>query len=287
MRRLWSIATFVLLLVSIPVAAQHGGGHAGGGHAGFSGGHSGFSGGHAAGRVGGFAGRSGFSGSRAAGAIRPNRGFSNRGLSSPRISNPGLSRDSVRAPFRAGSSHGPFLHNGSRGVRFRTIPSRSRCFGFPCRGYLSYPWGYAGFYDPYWWWDSGSSSYDEDYERDQAIANDMNQQSLEAQQMRDQDQDQDEDQNQQYDNQRDPYARMSPSPAPPQPEPDQPATLLVFRDQHKQEIRNYAIVGQTLWNFAPERTQKIPLSDLDLTATTKANDERGLTFRVPSPGEAQ
>ena len=61
-----------------------------------------------------------------------------------------------------------------------------------------------------------------------------------------------------------------------------PPTVLVFRDQHKQEIRNYAIVGQTLWSFGSPRTEKIPLTDLDLAATTKANDDRGLTFRLPA-----
>jgi hypothetical protein len=66
-----------------------------------------------------------------------------------------------------------------------------------------------------------------------------------------------------------------------------PATVLVFRDQHQKEIQNYAIVGQTLWNFAPGHTEKIPLSDLDLAATTKANDDRGVTFRVPTSNEAQ
>jgi len=66
-----------------------------------------------------------------------------------------------------------------------------------------------------------------------------------------------------------------------------PATVLVFRDQHKQEVQNYAIVGQTLWNFAPQRTQKIALSDLDLQATVKANDDQGVTFRVPPSNEAQ
>ena len=50
----------------------------------------------------------------------------------------------------------------------------------PCRGF-GYPWAYGGYYDP-WWWDSGSS-YDEDYERDRAMANQMNQQSLEEQRM--------------------------------------------------------------------------------------------------------
>lgn len=66
-----------------------------------------------------------------------------------------------------------------------------------------------------------------------------------------------------------------------------PATVLVFRDQHKQQVQNYAIVGQTLWNFAPQRTQKIPLSDLDLQATAKANEDQGVTFRVPPSNEAQ
>ena len=66
-----------------------------------------------------------------------------------------------------------------------------------------------------------------------------------------------------------------------------PPTVLVFRDQHQQEVQNYAIVGQTLWNFAPQRTQKIPLSDLDVAATTKANDDRGVDFRVPGSGEGQ
>jgi len=66
-----------------------------------------------------------------------------------------------------------------------------------------------------------------------------------------------------------------------------PPTLLVFRDQHKEEIRNYAIVGQTLWNFSPQRTEKISLANLDLPATEKANDDRGVTFRIPASDEAQ
>jgi len=62
--------------------------------------------------------------------------------------------------------------------------------------------------------------------------------------------------------------------------------MLVFRDQHKLEVRNYAIVGQTLWSFGGQRTEKIPLSDLDLPATQKANEERGVTsgFRLAAKG---
>lgn len=60
-----------------------------------------------------------------------------------------------------------------------------------------------------------------------------------------------------------------------------PSTMLIFRDQHTLEVQNYAIVGQMLWSFGPGTTQKIPLSDLDIPATTKANENRGLDFRLP------
>jgi hypothetical protein len=84
------------------------------------------------------------------------------------------------------------------------------------------------------------------------------------------------------------YAKSAPPP-PHQEERTEaaPATVLVFRDEHKQEVQNYAIVGQTLWNFNPQHTQKIPLSDLDIPATTKANDERGVDFHLPVAREGQ
>jgi ribosomal 50S subunit-associated protein YjgA (DUF615 family) len=84
------------------------------------------------------------------------------------------------------------------------------------------------------------------------------------------------------------YARSSPAPARQDNSSEAlPSTVLVFRDQHKQEVQNYAIVGETLWTFAPQHTQKIPLDDLDIPATEKANDERGVNFRVPGTGEGQ
>jgi hypothetical protein len=65
-----------------------------------------------------------------------------------------------------------------------------------------------------------------------------------------------------------------------------PSTVLVFRDQRKEEIQNYAVVGAMLWNFAPQHTEKIPLADLDLVATKKANDDRGVTFEIPQTNPA-
>jgi hypothetical protein len=58
-------------------------------------------------------------------------------------------------------------------------------------------------------------------------------------------------------------------------------TLLVFRDGHKTEAVNYAIVGQTLWIYTETDSKKVPLADLDVAATKSANSDRGVTFQVP------
>jgi len=57
-------------------------------------------------------------------------------------------------------------------------------------------------------------------------------------------------------------------------------TVLVFRDGHQQEVSNYAIMGQTVYIF-DSRTQKIALDDLDVAATIKLNDDRGVEFHLP------
>jgi hypothetical protein len=160
--------------------------------------------------------------------------------------------------------------------RFRDFGFRN-CFGWQCGS--GWPGWYAGYYDPWldWWWWDQHSSYDEDRAREIQAANEMNQESLEEQRAR-----REEDQ--------DIYARSEPAPQQREAaraDDPTPATVLVFRDQHKQEVKNYAIVGQTLWAFASSRTQKIPLADLDLPATVKANDDRGLDFRVPGASEGQ
>ncbi len=62
-------------------------------------------------------------------------------------------------------------------------------------------------------------------------------------------------------------------------------TLLIFKDGHRMEIANYAIMGSTVYLFAGDH-RKISLSDLDLDATVKANEERGTDFRVPAQPNA-
>jgi len=63
----------------------------------------------------------------------------------------------------------------------------------------------------------------------------------------------------------------------------EPATALVFRDQHVEEVHNYAISGGNLWVINDSAAKKIPLAQLDIDATVKMNDDRGVDFQVPQP----
>lgn len=254
-------AAFALLLAAVPLSAQHGGGHASGG-----GGH----GGGFASHGGGFASHSS---APAFGGARVGSGSTGRSFAPRSASRPAFSSRSFNRGFNRG-------FNRSGGERFGAHGVGRNCYyyGYGCVGAYGYPWGYAGFYDPYWWSDSGSSfDYDQQYQT--GLANEMNEQSLDEQRMRQQDD-------------QDLYAGLAPAPPREHREHEElneaaPATVLVFRDEHKQEIHNYAIVGQTLFNFNPQHTQKIPLSDLDIPATTKENDEHGVDFHVPAAPDGQ
>ena len=71
----------------------------------------------------------------------------------------------------------------------------------------------------------------------------------------------------------------------PKPAADQPPTILVFKDGHSVEVKNYAIVSEVLYDFCADRRKKIDLADLDLAATQKQNEDRGIDFRLPAhPG---
>ena len=218
------------------------------------------------------------------------RGGFGRGFSAPHAGgghfSAGMRSGTSRGPARLysrGFSRGPYLHNGFRNGshgHFRDRGFRRNRFNL---GWGGYPW-WGAYYDPWLWdWSNDDARFDADYYHNLAQANEMNQQSLEQQSMLRQEE---------TDGDQDAYARSesprsSQSPATQQETQIVSPTVLVFRDHHQEEIQNYAIVGQTLWNFASPHTKKIPLSELDLTATEKANDERGLTFQIPAiqPGQ--
>lgn len=69
------------------------------------------------------------------------------------------------------------------------------------------------------------------------------------------------------------------------PAADQPATVLVFHDGHTAEVQNYAIVGDVLFDFSTGVRRRIALSDLDLVATQKQNETRGIDFHLPASSQ--
>jgi hypothetical protein len=238
MRRLLSIAAFVLVGAVLSASAQRGGMRASGGS------------------HGGFSGHSGFVGHGSGGPHIGGTGFGGSHLSS------GL-----------GSHFGPVPRSFGRGDHFRGGRLHDRGFRRGCFGCFGYP--YYSYYDPYWWYDS-YSSYDMDYERERQEANEMNAENLEEQRMRQEEQDA-------YALPR--HSRMNSPASDPQPREERasasPATALVFRDQHVEEVRNYAIAGGTLWVLNEQAAKKIPLAQLDIPATVKMNDEHGVDFQVP------
>ena len=277
MRRLCAFATFFLLAFALPLFAQHGGGHAssGGGHGGSFGGHSSFSGSHSsfsAPRSNSSVGsRAGYGAHSASGA----RSYAGSRGYAPAFHPPGQAYSANHS-----ASVNRFDYAGRiDGARFRI---RNRGFVGPWRyGYPGW-YGYYNpyFYDPYWLWDS-SSSYDDGQDQGDAQGYVMDQQGPDEPGAPDS-------YGENYSDGRDQDAYARPAPYEPRhaelTAPSAPTTL-IFRDQHKEEIQNYAIVGDMLFSFSAERTQKIPLSDLDIPATTKVNEDRGVNFRVPGEGQ--
>jgi hypothetical protein len=69
-------------------------------------------------------------------------------------------------------------------------------------------------------------------------------------------------------------------------EAPQPPTTLVFKDGHRLEVGNYAIVGATMFDLTPGHPRKIALADVDLEATQKENEDHGVGFQLPSNSQA-
>lgn len=68
---------------------------------------------------------------------------------------------------------------------------------------------------------------------------------------------------------------------------DEPATVFVFRDGHREESSDYSIISGVIYSRGDYWTsgswsKKILLADLDVPATMQANRDRGVHFRLPS-----
>jgi hypothetical protein len=60
-----------------------------------------------------------------------------------------------------------------------------------------------------------------------------------------------------------------------------PPTTIVYRNGRREDVRSYAIVGQTLWILSEARARKIPLAEIDLDATQQVNEGNGVAFYIP------
>ena len=84
------------------------------------------------------------------------------------------------------------------------------------------------------------------------------------------------------------YTASNSASAPQRPaQPELPPAVLIFRDGHREQIPEYAIVGSTLYatgNYwqSGQWTKNIQLSSLDIPATIQANHASGINFVLPS-----
>jgi len=70
--------------------------------------------------------------------------------------------------------------------------------------------------------------------------------------------------------------------------PDLPPTVLVYRDGHREEVADYAIVGSVIYAHRTHDEQigyelnSIQVSALDIPATVRVNREAGVSFALPA-----
>ncbi|MBZ5566814.1 MAG: hypothetical protein LAN64_03070 [Acidobacteriia bacterium] len=213
-----------------------------------------------------------------------------RSFSSPHAgASIGVRSNGVRSNGRMAVRGGiAFRHNPGFGVFFNPRPFHHRrsFTSFPLAYPYAYPYTYPYTIYPYYplglqsdfvYSDSAvQPAYME--ERDTGLQNEVYRLQGEVNQLQ---------QQQAAQAERQQYALNSPTDTPrpipatrPRQEAPEPNTVLVYRDGHRVEIHNYAVVGQTLWVFSETRARKISLADLDLDVTRQVNEERGVEFSV-------
>jgi hypothetical protein len=189
--------------------------------------------------------------------------------------------------FAGGVARGGFVHGPYPG-HLPYYPGRYPYYGWRYPGWGYY--GYGGYGYPWWGWSGGvgwsSGYYPSGWYSDPATqypvyvyANPDNTNTAAYSEQQEIDRLNDEVARLRAEQQGS-AARTSVPRPPPQAE-IRGDTVLVFRDHHSEEIENYAIVGKTLWVFTEQRARKIPIAELNVPATTKANEARGIDFRLP------
>lgn len=63
----------------------------------------------------------------------------------------------------------------------------------------------------------------------------------------------------------------------PQNTAEVPVTV-VLRNGQQIQVQNYAVMGQTFWDFTRQPARKIPISSIDIAASTRATEAKGGEF---------
>jgi hypothetical protein len=169
------------------------------------------------------------------------------------------------------------LHRG--GINFVMGNPFSRSYSFHGRRHFFRSWPYAGYSGyPYYGypWYYGDDSYSADSYQDYPPADYSNAYDGNGREQAEIDRLENE-----VDRLREEREARESSGSQARPKTEVQPTQLVFRDKHTEDVQNYAIVGQTFWVLSPQRARKIPLGDLDIPATKKANDDHGVEFQLP------
>jgi hypothetical protein len=191
------------------------------------------------------------------------------------------------ANWGAGSRGWSGGHSPNGGWGWRRPPYGHYPYRYWGRGY---PWGYGygGSWYPGWGWYGGAGWYGDSYSYPAQnypayvyASPDNSDAYAQNNQLQQDEIDRLNDEVARLRDERESRPPQNPAPAPPPKAQVHAETLLVFRDRHTEEIQNYAIVGKTLWLFTEQRARKIPIAELDVPATAKANDDRGVDFRLP------
>jgi hypothetical protein len=67
--------------------------------------------------------------------------------------------------------------------------------------------------------------------------------------------------------------------APPADPPPAPApVILVLRNGQQIQVQNYAVMEKTFWDFSKQPARRIPLSSIDIAASSKATQANGGDF---------
>jgi hypothetical protein len=56
--------------------------------------------------------------------------------------------------------------------------------------------------------------------------------------------------------------------------------LFIFNDGRRIESRGYVLAGETIWIVRPEGPMKVGLPELDVDATRRELEQRGIEFPV-------